>query len=203
MHGGQDGGGLLEADHHDRVRAGSRQLVHLGIEVVGAGCVGDERIHRAAQALEVLHERVGQTLPIGLLAIDHPGDPVSFRRHQVRQDLALQQVRGSGTEVETVVVIGREVRGGVGRGEMDHIVTGDLVDHQLGHSRTGRTDNRIHIQCQEPVNLGIGDVLAGVTRVTLVQHHISSEHTTGRVDVSHRPTGRPPPPADPRKPDHQ
>ena len=95
VHGGQDGGRFLEADHHYGVGVDSGQLVDFGVEVVGAGSVGDERVDRSAQALEVVHERVGQALSVGLLPVDHCGDLVAFGGDQVGQDLALQQVGGA------------------------------------------------------------------------------------------------------------
>ena len=61
-----------------RVGTGSRQLIDFGIEVIGTGRIGDKRINRAALALEVFLEGIGQALSIGLLSEDHTGDLVAF-----------------------------------------------------------------------------------------------------------------------------
>ncbi len=47
-------------------------------KLAGAGRVGDERIDRAALALEVITERVGQALSVGFLSVDHTGDLITF-----------------------------------------------------------------------------------------------------------------------------
>jgi hypothetical protein len=53
---------------------------------------------------------------------------VSVFSEQVTQHFTLEEVRRSGTEVQTLVLVGGEVGGGVRRRELNHTSTDNLVD---------------------------------------------------------------------------
>ena len=114
---------------------------------------------------------------------------MTISSEQVTENFTLQNVRRSGTEVQSIVVVVSEVRRGVGGRNLDHACfLGHLVDELERHTRRSCTNNGGDVFVQQTRNFSLVGLVVGVTGVSEDNFQVDSSVSSVNVCLCQKHT---------------